>query len=480
MSTAQLTKLETQRPRKAEKSGPSVLSILVAFLAVVLVPGLIAFGLATVNELQVVAVILGVLGVLAILARPFWGMIICVGLIYIRPEEAISALQGMRFTLLVSVVTLVAMLLQFSQQNTRLVRTPLNGLLSGFAITVVLSSLSYGNTGTAITDISKLLIFAFLVINLVRTPHTYRQFVTAVLVLSSYLAVYSIHLYFSGAVINDQGTIRTLATGIFGDPNDLAATVVAGLALALSRIPQASKSGKALLIALGLIMIWAILLTNSRGGMMALLAVLGGFFLMSQRRKGVAILLAAIIVGAFLAATPGRMTNFNTGEASANSRFWFWDNGVDQLIQHPLLGVGYGQFPSVNGGYTAHNSFVLCFGELGLLGYFCWMGCIYHCFRRPEGAGEVVGLEAEDIQRNLLGARLALLGFLVASFWLSHTYTPILYLLISLAIAGPLALYPPLESLPGKDGNRLRDGAKIAALCLGSIIFIKLLAEHCK
>jgi putative inorganic carbon (HCO3(-)) transporter len=173
------------------------------------------------------------------------------------------------------------------------------------------------------------------------------------------------------------------------------------------------------------------------------------------------------------------MTSFDAGEESANSRFWFWVNGVEQMAHRPLLGVGYGGFPDLNDGMTAHNSFVLCFAETGLIGYFFWMGCIYYCFkRRAESAvarheGETGG-EADAGGESLLGARLALAGFLVAAFWISRTYVPVLYLLFSLPAAQLSAFAGPAGGIP--EGGTGRDGGRIALLCLGSILFIYLFA----
>ena len=35
-----------------------------------------------------------------------------------------------------------------------------------------------------------------------------------------------------------------------------------------------------------------------------------------------------------------------------------------------------GNFANQNGGHTAHNSFVLCLAELGIVGYMLWMGLL--------------------------------------------------------------------------------------------------------
>ena len=86
----------------------------------------------------------------------------------------------------------------------------------------------------------------------------------------------------------------------------------------------------------------------------------------------------AVTVGfVFLVLGPSRMTTFDSTEASANMRFWYWSFGVELLFQHPIFGAGYGQFLELNHGMLAHNSFVQCFAELGLVGYFFWIEIMF-------------------------------------------------------------------------------------------------------
>ena len=49
-----------------------------------------------------------------------------------------------------------------------------------------------------------------------------------------------------------------------------------------------------------------------------------------------------------------------------------WSAGLGMFRQQPFFGVGYNMFTDHNE-ITAHNSFVLCFAELGLFGYFIWL-----------------------------------------------------------------------------------------------------------
>jgi O-antigen ligase len=366
----------------------------------------------------------------------------------------------------VALVTLLGMVIQHCMNHVKPAGSALPAMVCGVLAAAVLSTLSTGDTMTALEDIGRLVILVVLVCNLVRSPKRYALFVSAVIALSVYLAIYSMCLFFGGDTIVQDGVLRSQGTGIFGDPNDLAATIVPALALIWVRFGDAAKAGKTVYLLAGATLLAATLLADSRGGMVALTTMFAAFVLtakMSRTTKALTLAGAALL---FLVGS-GRMMNFDSQEASANSRFWFWDNGLQQLQMHPLFGVGYGQFASVNSGMVAHNSFVQCFAELGLVGYFFWIGSIYVSLRPMRSADSAA-------TGAFLGSRIALVAYLVASFWLTHTYNPVLYVLLCL----PLLAQATADVAAPAPRVRFVDFVNIAGICAGSIIFIKVLSDH--
>ena len=504
-------------PQEATDNAISIRGVILALLAGGVAPALLSYLFATTHEVMVFAIVLGLIALVLTLGNPFIGLIIFVGLLYTRPEEVIEPLKGMHFSLIASVVTLAGTVLKMRMNGEKAVRTPLNGMIVGFGLIVILSTLGQDNTNEAAQDIGKMVILVLLVLNLVRTPAKYKAFVSAILAFTCYLALYSIYQFFQGSGIQDHDVLRSQATGIFGDPNDLAATVLAGLALTLVRVKQSRNVARIGYAVLAAVDIWGILLTNSRGGLLALMMVMGIALLLFTRVKAVALVIAAVLGVGFMTFGPSRLSKLDSNEESANSRFWFWANGVDQLSEHPFIGVGYDQFPGVNGGMTAHNSFVLCFAELGFTGYFCWLGCLYYCFQRirpkteaetragpklspgvaqslkrlTPGSDRIKTLRREAWQiirvrpddpdyADRMAARLALFGFLAACFWLSRTYVPVLYLLISLPIAQQISSRPDaFDFLPPK-AARYQDWTRIAMIAVTTVIFIGIIANKYK
>lgn len=457
----------------ANRSTETPLSLLLA--AGLILPTLLAYALVTTNETQVLAVMLGLLGVTLILARPSWGLVLFVGLVYVRPEETFPVLAGMRFTLAISLVTLIGLYLQLFVNREMFVRTPVNILLLGFTFTVILSIVGKASISETAEQIVKAVILVPLTLNLIRTPDRYQTLVSALIGFTTYLAVYSIYLYFTGSALQRGDFEQSQATGIFGDPNDLSATLVPGLALSLCRFRQARPAARLSYGLLAATTLWALFLCNSRGGILATLVVIAGFLFVYSRYKVVAIGLAVLITMGAMVAGPGRMSQMDTAEGSANSRFWFWSNAVSHLARNPVRGVGYNLFADLNEGKVAHNTFVQCFVEIGLPGYFLWMGCLYYCFRR-RARGDEAGDGTPADEADLVGARLALIGYLAACFWISRTYVPTTYLLISLPLAQQISrsTTPFLFNLSREE--RIQDAKRIVALSLGSVFLIHLIA----
>jgi O-antigen ligase len=148
------------------------------------------------------------------------------------------------------------------------------------------------------------------------------------------------------------------------------------------------------------------------------------------------------------------------------------------LRRQPLFGVGYNSFTDHHD-LTAHNSFVLCFAELGLIGYFTWLALIVTAFRDVNQVAALPGKGAEVVSRFYAAMlRSSLLGFLTCAFFLSRTYTPPLFLLLALCIvtrhcAGDEKRNPTL--LPTQ-----RWVLPTASLLLGSLalVYVMVLANH--
>jgi len=487
------------------------------------VPLVLAYSFGTTSEYQVVAVVLGLLGAMLVLSQPFWGMIFFVGLLYCRPEETWPMLAGMRFTLMVAILALCGFYFRAALNREPLTRTPSVWMLVGFITWVAISIGGRGTASDAMEEVGKLVMIVFLAVNLVRSQKEYRLYSTSIIVFTLYLAIRVWHIYATGGALKqldpDGEIIRGTATGLFSDPNDLAATFIAGLALTFVRIRVYGGWRRWVYAGVAGVLLYAIHLTQSRGGMLAFLVVVAGLMLLQFGKNAKAIVAAGIAGFLLLNLVGGRMTNFESTEESANQRFWYWDNAIVQLMENPINGCGYRMFTDLNGGMTAHNTFALCFAELGLPGYFFWMGFIYFCFnsRRAKalqssegesggeggsgGEGKPAKLDPDEAE--IFGAKLAGAAYLMACFWISRTYVPVTYIILSVPLVAQLvalraeaagaALQPSVASRAVEKLRSIQkefqerkppslqyDFAQIAMWCFVSIALVKILVEKYK
>jgi len=108
------------------------------------------------------------------------------------------------------------------------------------------------------------------------------------------------------------------------------------------------------------------------------------------------------------------------------------------MVTHPLLGVGAGMFHNAEELWTApHNSFLQVGAELGLVGLGIFGFLLY---RGVKNCRTVIRLAHNDPRRvpysSLAGGlEIALYGYVIAGFSLSHGYSYLLYFLLGMSVA---------------------------------------------
>lgn len=226
---------------------------------------------------------------------------------------------------------------------------------------------------------------------------------------------------------------RVRGVGIFNDPNDFAQ----GLVMVMPMLWWFYSKGRwiknfVLVVAPSIAIGYCITLTNSRGALIGIasLAFFGIRDALGTTRTTILMVLGglgAIILGA----TGGR--GFSSKEQSAGERIESWYEGFQMLKMGPLFGVGWGNFTEFHH-LTAHNSFVLCFAELGLIGYFVWIALIVTAFK---GVNRVAQYAPVGSEIRLAGVifRASLIGYLSCAWFLSRTYQPTFYALLAFCAA---------------------------------------------
>lgn len=438
----------------------------------------------------------------------FIAMMLYLLLVLIRPQDYPAMIDSVGLPLQpIMLITAAGFWLLSPRKHFDAPQYPL--LLMFFGVMLV-SHVFNGWIGGAIEQVGKfapvVLAFAVFANGLDRRSRVLKIMATFALC-AAVLAVHGIEQRQTGlgwtGVEMSQGT-RIQYVGIFNDPNDLGLLFVACIPMAAYLSSRGGLLGLRRLFWLVItgVLVYGVYLTDSRGALLALLAVMGVHV---WQRKGVFVAgaLGAMAV-AVLLALPSRFSEIDAEEESAQGRIESWYEGLQMFQGHPVFGVGPDMYTDYNP-LTAHNSFVLILAETGIIGYTLWLAFVVYCFRmmwtgsRPhpmpawdeqgDGDPETDDIEMDFIEMDFeaLDARieegraiamtllLSLIGFFIAAFFLSRSYVIILYLLTALVVAHYADIRRDDPDLPR---FALADDALLwPAVGVGSAIFLYIVVK---
>jgi O-antigen ligase len=223
-----------------------------------------------------------------------------------------------------------------------------------------------------------------------------------------------------------------------------------------------------LLLVVGL---WAVVLTQSRGGQLVLGTVVVGVLV---RRFGwrSAVLGAAVTLPIVLLSWRADAD----AESSSLERAEILSEGLQLLKAHPILGIGVGQFAGENPlNMAAHNSYLLIATEAGMPGYLLWCGLVWMtlkialsvALRPPPGLDPGLVHFGEALAASTVGLHVGI-------FFLSFVYKHVFF--VWLGLAG--ALFGAVrESHPEFTVRTTgRDVAGICALAVIALVAVRLVS----
>lgn len=269
-----------------------------------------------------------------------------------------------------------------------------------------------------------------------------------------------------GAIELEEG--RT--SGTTGDANFFAAYQLVALPITLLLALEARRPlARAVLLVAVVTILVSIFATVSRGGLVALAAilliaiVLPSRTVFRRRRVKVAVVTvivaaAAVMFQAFSGTFAPRFEEISSGGGSG--REILWQGAWTSVKERPALGLGFGAFlssanelilrtPNVSlraydllpDGEEVHNAYLGVLTELGLPGLVLFLGLIFSTgrqLRRTSAAARVVG---EGFVSRVAGAVfLSLIGWATASIFLSSETSRPLWMIVGISLALPKLL----------------------------------------
>lgn len=163
--------------------------------------------------------------------------------------------------------------------------------------------------------------------------------------------------------------------GVQMDPNNAAACALPAFALGIYFCTRARYiSYKYIYGLLGAVAVYVVLMTASRGGMLAIVASAAVMLFFSTELKVYQkVAVAALLFGGCILvldllpkATYARL--FLDSYTDGSGRTELWDVVWKAFLTNPIFGVGWGAATSLNGGMATHNTLLSMLCEQGVLG----------------------------------------------------------------------------------------------------------------
>lgn len=255
-----------------------------------------------------------------------------------------------------------------------------------------------------------------------------------------------------GLVEGTRVTIGRDIGSVLGDPNDLSLVLLFPLSFAASLVllPSGRLDRLIGLVGAGAI-IAAIIATQSRGGLLGMVAVFGVIGYRMVKNK-VLLIVAGLVALAVLFAAAGISSRASGGahedgiDESAMGRIYAWDAAVSMAIRRPLTGVGLDNFvpnyffysdhwDGMN--HAVHSTWFGVLGETGLPGLIVFIGMIAMTARSLLRTLPRISTEAAMLPVRAAGLGLisGLAGFCVSGTFLTQGFTWPVYVLVALSAA---------------------------------------------
>lgn len=318
-----------------------------------------------------------------------------------------------------------------------------------------------------------ILLFVFVVLIVDKKLHIDFFLGCVILSIGFYGALEALKFVLSGG--NHQ--IAGFAGHALGDRNELALAFVVTLPICVYLLGEYGKRAKIIQLALlglmGLLVV-GIIGTQSRGGFVALLGLAGYLFLKSERKGLLLVLSAILVVGVSALVSQEWVGRMNTiGQASEDASFMgrvvAWKMSFILASQNPFFGGGFkaletgmvwamlaqdfnaysfiysGEaYPDPTAARAAHSIYFQVMGDHGFFGLAIFVAMLFSAFRK---AGRVAALarkhlEAVWIAKLAVMIQLCLFAFCLGGAALSFAYFELIYAFCGMVIVLEYRILP--------------------------------------
>lgn len=401
------------------------------------------------------------IGVLLVIHHVFWFVLLFVVFSFFRLHEAIPVLYSLRIPLLLSLGALGGLCwhLFISRKLKPYWPSTLNWL--GIFWLLVISGLFFAsNKPVAISFFNaiywKIILMSLAIIWVINTKRQLEYASITIVISGLIIALIALQNAQAGIglVEGNRVTIGRQLGSMLGDPNDLALVLMFPFAFAISLFLSRGYNALIRLIALltSVALFAAVLETQSRGGLLGILAV-GGIFVRYYIRSKLLLVAIAVPVMLILYVVAGISDRASGGtaeegiDASAMGRLYAWDAAFKMALDNPLTGVGLNNFyynyffysdhwDGLN--HAVHSTWFGILAETGFAGLLAFIAFLLSLIRLASKTVDTLQHRQFASQCKIFACARAvhagLIGTVVSGTFLTQGFNWPIYILAALTI----------------------------------------------
>jgi len=379
----------------------------------------------------------------------FWMILLYLVFEYLRPQSMYPAIDVIPWTQSILIIAAVLVLLEGKILQ---VKCYCNTLINIFFIVILISSLLAISPKTSFVGIKTffiLFLVYYLITNIVDTEQKLFIFVLLFIFLNLKLSQFVFRNWLArGFEYEKYGAVAGM--GWLANPGELAIQMCMVFSIStfflLSLWPNLSKIKRTLLLLMPIVFLGSILACGSRGSFLALGAIIIAMWVASKRK-----LIGVILIAIFALSLPYIMSErdidrtLNIGapeDSTAQNRLERWKKGISMANKYPLFGVGYKNWAVADMGMfhgtgdLSHNIFIECMSELGYAGLIVFLLLIISTLKNNFNSIKLAHESNDRLIPNLAKSlNLALIGYLVAGFFVTVLYYPYFWVNLAMTVS---------------------------------------------
>ena len=399
---------------------------------------------------------------------------------FVRPEDFIPGLNIIPIGKIAGGIALLALIfvVPSSHRNKLTIELKVLLLLLGWMVLCIpFASWRSGALDTVVNKFSKGIIVAFLIYMVATSLTQVRRLLTIQAGTVALITIASLLVHRT-----EFGRLMGIQKGILENPNDLAINIAINFPLCVAFLFAAKKIWSKAFWSISLVfMVWAVIATYSRSGLIAMvvsiLICLWEFGVRGKRpMMMVSAVFVAIVATGVIAVTPNYLIRVESifrgnieGSGDRNSREARKELLIDSLTimtSHPIFGIGPGNLPSYTQTWrVAHNTYAELGAETGLPGFTLFVLLLALTLRKIKRIRKLPGYESsEDIRLWTSGLWAAMAAYTSGALFSSTEYNLFPYFMVGYVCAvyqiASAAHVEKEQQQPSRGDKKLLDHAR--------------------